>query len=72
MTMTATDIANFQSAVGEFVDAMASFRKTVAYHGSLASMQAENARRIAQGLGPCYGEVDFYHEAKVHGFVEHD
>lgn len=67
--MTATDIANFQSSVGEFVDALASFRKTVAYQGAIAGMQAENAHRAACGHGPAYADDEFYQAAKEFGFA---
>ena len=68
--MTATDIANFQCAVGEFVDAMASFRKTVAYQGAIAAAVAANQQRAACGHSPAYSEREFYEIAKEHGFAE--
>lgn len=68
--MTATDIENFASAVGEFIDALASFRKTVGYQGMIAGMQAANAMRERRDESPAYGEPAFYEAAKEWGFAE--
>lgn len=68
--MTATDIENFASAVGEFVDALASFRKTVGYQGAIAGMQAENAIRERRGEGMAYSDYAFYQAAREWGFAE--
>lgn len=68
--MTAGDLEEFRTAIGELVDAMASFRKTAGYQGAIAAMQAENAHRAACGHGPAYADAEFYQAAKEYGFAE--
>jgi hypothetical protein len=68
--MTPADIADFRDAIGEFVDALAGFRKTVAYQGAVAAMQAENAHRAACGNGPCYADAEFAAVAAQFGFLD--
>lgn len=66
--MTATDIANFSSAVGDLVDAMASFKNTVAFQATILGMQAANNERLARNESMAYDEKAFLDAAKDYGF----